>query len=361
MWSDTRLARLFGVRLPIVQSPMLGSSTPELAAAVSNAGGLGSLACASMRPEALAAAIADMRGRTNGAFNANFFAHKATAPDPERMRRAADRLAPYYAEFGLEPPHEIAASATEAKPGFSEGQLAALETSPPPVVSFHFGLPEGDAVARLKAAGSKVIATATTPAEARVLEAAGCDAIIAQGWEAGGHRGAFESEPEDAGIGLMSLIPLIVDVVLVPVIAAGGIADGRGVAAALALGADGVQIGTAFLACPEVSIPEKHRRALAASNGADTRLTRSGSGRPARGLSNRYAREMAGEADIAPFPLQRALTQKLRDADASESLDFQFLLYGQSAPLNRAMPAADLVRQIADETEAALARAADRS
>jgi nitronate monooxygenase len=361
MWSDTRLARLLGLELPIVQSPMLGSSTPELAAAVSNAGGLGSIACASMTPEALSAAIADMRGRTNGAFNANFFAHKAAAADPDRMRRAADRLAPYYAEFGLEPPHDLAASLPPAEPGFSGDVLAALESAPPPVVSFHFGLPEGDAVARLRAAGSRVIATATTVAEARALEEAGCDAIIAQGWEAGGHRGAFEVEDEAAGIGLMSLIPLIVDAVSAPVIAAGGVADGRGVAAALALGAEGVQIGTAFLGCPEVSIPEKHRRAISASTGADTRLTRSGSGRPARGLSNRYAREMTGEADIAPFPLQRALTQKLRDADQSESMDFQFLLYGQSAPLNRAMPAADLVRRIAEETEAALNRAATRS
>lgn len=361
MWSDTRLTRLLGIRLPIVQSPMLGSSTPDLAAAVSNAGGLGSLGCAGMAPEALTDAIADMRARTNGAFNANFFAHKAAPTDPERMRRAAERLAPYYAELGLEPPHELAASLPAAEPGFSENVLEALESGPPPVVSFHFGLPEGDAVARLRAAGAKVMATATTVAEARALEAAGCDAIIAQGWEAGGHRGAFEVEDEAAGIGLMSLTPQIVDAVSVPVIAAGGIADGRGVAAALALGADGVQMGTAFLACPEVSIPERHRRAIAASDGADTRLTRASSGRPARGLSNRYAREMTGEADIAPFPLQHALTQKLRDADTSPGMDFQFLLYGQSAPLNRAMPAADLVRRIAEETEAALDRAATRS
>jgi nitronate monooxygenase len=332
---------------------MAGSGTPELAAAVSNAGGLGSIGCGRMAASEIAGLVASMRAATNGAFNLNFFAYRAPVADAEVMRRAVERVAPYYAELGLDRPR---VPEMEPEPGFTDASLETLLAAPPPVVSFHFGLPEGDAVARLRAAGCKVLCSATTVAEAWALEAAGVDAIIAQGWEAGGHRGAVAIEDAGTGVGLMALLPQMVDAVSVPVIAAGGIADGRGIAAALVLGASGVQMGSAFLSCPETSISELHRRALAQASDADTVLTLAYSGRPSRLRRNRYTEEMAGEP-MPEFPLAYGLTAPLREAeDTSRSTDFQFLLYGQGAGMNRALPAGELVGLLAAETSAALAR-----
>lgn len=350
-WPDIRLTDLLAITHPIVQAPMKGAATPALAAAVCNAGGLGSLGCAGLPPVAIRDALVEMRRRTNQAFNLNFFAHGPIAPDPEALARARSRLAPFYAAKGLGEP---SVHLDPAPAAFGDDHLAALLADPPAVVSFHFGLPENDAVARLKAAGARVLATATTVAEARALEAAGVDAVIAQGWEAGGHRGAFAVEADDTGAGLVALVPQIADAVRVPVIAAGGIADGRGIAAAFALGASGVQLGTAFVPCPESAAPETHRAAIAAATDASTRLTRAVSGRPARAHRTRFIDAMAAETGALPdYPLMFPLSAPLI---ASDDPDFRFLLYGQAAPLVRPLPAADLVAHLVADTARVLAR-----
>lgn len=349
-WPDQRLTRLLGVAHPIIQAPMKGTSTPELAAAVSNAGGLGSLGCAGLAPAEVRAIAAEMRQRTNAAFNLNFFVHDAVTPDPDALARARARLAPFYAEKGLgAPPDRL----DPAPPAFDADTLAALLEAPPPVVSFQFGLPSGDAVARLKAAGSIILCAATTVAEARTLDAAGVDAVIAQGWEAGGHRGAFDVTSDDTGTGTLALVPQIVDAVSVPVIAAGGIADGRGVAAAFALGAAGVQLGTAFIRCPESAANEAHRAAVAGGSDTSTRLTRAVSGRPARGHRTRYIDTMAAETGALPeYPLMYPLAAPLL---ATGDPDFGFLLYGQAAALTRAEPAEEVMARLVADTRRILA------
>ncbi|HRO12419.1 nitronate monooxygenase family protein [Amaricoccus sp.] len=350
-WPDGRLIELLGVAHPIVQAPMKGTSTPELAAAVSEAGGLGSLGCAGLDGAAVGALVREMRGRTRGPFNLNFFAHGAVAPDPAAIACARARLAPFYLEKGLGAPPDRVDAAPAA---FGEDQLAALLADPPPVVSFHFGVPPGDAVARLRAAGARVLSTATTVAEARALESAGVDAVIAQGWEAGGHRGAFPVTADDAGVGTLALVPQVADAVSVPVIAAGGIGDGRGVAAAFALGAAGVQLGTAFIRCPESSARPAHRAAVEAGRDDSTRLSRAVSGRPARAHRNRYVDAMAAETGALPeYPLMYPFAAPLA---ADGDPDFQFLLYGQAAALTRAEPAAAVIARLVAEAGAVLAR-----
>jgi nitronate monooxygenase len=350
-WPDNRLTDLLGLAHPLVQAPMKGTSTPELAAAVSNAGGLGSLGCAGLGPDEIRVTLAEMRRRTNRPFNLNFFAHGPVRPDPEVLARARGRLAPFYAEKGLGAPPERLEPAPAA---FGPAHLEALLADPPAVVSFHFGLPEGDALARLRAAGARVLCTATTVAEARALAAAGVDAIIAQGWEAGGHRGAFAVTADDAGVGTLALVPQVVDAVAVPVIAAGGICDGRGIAAAFALGAAGVQLGTAFIGCPESSAPDTHRRAIAEASEGSTRLTRAVSGRPARAHRTRYVDAMAAETGQLPeYPLMYGLARPLVETGDP---DFAFLLYGQAAALARAEPAAQIVERLLAEAARAFAR-----
>ncbi|HKY96189.1 MAG TPA: nitronate monooxygenase, partial [Kiloniellales bacterium] len=227
----------------------------------------------------------------------------------------------------------------------------------PAVVSFHFGLPSPDAVAAIKAAGCRVISSATTVREAKSLEARGVDAVIAQGWEAGGHRGSFEPSAEDAGVGTLALVPQVVDAVKVPVIAAGGIADGRGIAAAFMLGASGVQLGTAFLACPESAADAVYRKALASATDEDTRLSRAFSGRPARTKRNRYVAAMAGETNLPEFPTMYAYSGPLiESSEKAGDEDFLFLLYGQAAALGRALPAAELMAVLTEETKALLQR-----
>lgn len=334
---------------------MAGSDTPALAAAVSNAGGLGSIGCAMMSPERFRAVHAETRAATNRALNMNFFAHASPGHDEQKAARARALLAPFFMEMNLGEVPEV----IETNFPFGGAVFEALLAARPPVVSFHFGLPEQQFVAALKAAGVAILCSATTPAEARDLEARGVDAIIAQGWEAGGHHGYYLTE-KGARIGTMALVPQIVDVVGVPVIAAGGIADGRGIAAALALGAAAVQIGTAFLTTAEAGISPPHRAALLACDGSNTRPTRAFSGRPARGIVNRYMTAMeAHESDLPDFPLMNTVTAPLRKASAETgSPDFIALWSGQAVGLNREGTAAELIESLVAETRAAISRLA---
>jgi len=353
MWPDRRLCDLLGIEHPIIQAPMAGSDSPALAAAVANAGGMGSIGCAMMTPERLRAVRTEVRAATNRTVNLNFFAHTAPGEDGQKAARARALLAPFYMELGLGEVPEV----VETNLPFGEAVFEALIEAPPKVASFHFGLPEARFLAALKQAGTVILGSATTPAEARDLESRGADAVIAQGWEAGGHHGFYLTE-KGAQMGTMALVPQLADAVRVPVIAAGGIADGRGIAAALALGAAGVQIGTAFLTCAESAAPAPHRAALMASDGSDTRPTRAFSGRPARGVVNRYLEAMAAHEDKLPdFPLMNTVTGPLRRASAAAgSPDFVSLWSGQAVGLNRDTTAAELVAALVAEARAVMAR-----
>jgi nitronate monooxygenase len=351
MWPKTALTDLLGITYPLVQAPMASISTAPLAAAVSAAGGLGSIGAATMPPESVAAEIDGVRARTDRPFAVNFFVHQPPSPDETAAARMRARLEPYREAVGasgfppLEPP-----------PPFGPAMLQVVLARRPPVVSFHFGLPDASAVSALRAAGIRLLSSATTVAEARQLERGGVHAIIAQGFEAGGHRGTFAPPYWEGEIGTMALVPQVVDAVSVPVIAAGGIADGRGVAAALMLGAAGVQLGTAFLGCPEAVIDPLYRRTLAEPRAARTRLTKVLSGRPARAIVTRFMDELAGEEEHAlAFPLQRILTAQLaRAATARGDAELQAMWAGQAAPLVRPQPAAALVERLVAQTAAVL-------
>ena len=280
----------------------------------------------------------------------NFFVHPTPHIDADVARRVRARLATYYDEFGLGTVPEP----SDPFPHFDQGRLQLVLDLRPPVVSFHFGLPPADMLKRIKQTGTVVLSSATTVDEARKLEAEGADAVIAQGFEAGGHRGTF-TEGDGAGlIGTMALVPQVVDAVRVPVIAAGGIADGRGIAAAFALGASGVQIGTAFLGCPEAVVPAVHRDGLHRAADEDTRLTRVFTGRPARALRNRLIDEMA-DSEVLEFPAQASLTRALFQADSDAArMAFPPLWAGQAAPLVRDLPAAKLVDTLVAEAQGRL-------
>lgn len=339
----------FGLDLPVIQAPMIGPK-PALAQAVSAAGGLGSIACAALTPDGVRAEVERLRALTDRPFALNFFAHKRAAPDPEREAAWKRRLAPYYAEFGLDP--DKAAPGPERAP--FDATMAALVTAlRPPVVSFHFGLPEEALLAEVRAAGCRILGCATTVAEARWLAERGVDAIVAQGFEAGGHRGLFLSEDIGRQVGTMALVPQVVDAVAVPVIAAGGIADARGTAAAFALGAAAVQVGTAYLFCAEAGLSAAHRSALGEAGDADTALTTVFTGRPARGIRNRAMQELGPISPEAPaFPRAAAALQPLRAAaEAQGSGAFTPLWSGQAAALARACTAADLTRDLASGAE----------
>jgi nitronate monooxygenase len=353
MWPKTALTELLGITYPLVQAPMASISTAPLAAAVSGAGGLGSIGAATMTPPAVAAEIDQVRARTDRHFAVNFFVHQKPHGDEAAAARMRARLEPYRQAAGagefppLDPP-----------PPFGPAMLEVVLAKRPPVVSFHFGLPEPAAVAALRAAGIRLLASATNVAEARLLERDGVDAVIAQGFEAGGHRGTFGPPFWEGETGTMALVPQVVDAVSVPVIAAGGMADGRGIAAALMLGAAGVQMGTAFLGCPEAVIDPLYRRTLAEPRAARTRLTTLLSGRPARAIVTRFLDELAGEEGRAlEFPLQRQLTAHLARAAAGRGdAELQAMWAGQAAPLVRPQPAAALVERLVRETEDVLAR-----
>jgi nitronate monooxygenase len=340
------LQRFLGIELPIIQAPMAGVQGRALAVAVSNAGGLGSLPCAMLSPEAMRSELAAIQAQTDKPFNVNFFCH--TPPEFSTERETAWRaaLSPYFEAFGIDP-GTVAAGPGRAP--FSYEAADVLEELKPPVVSFHFGLPAAGLLDRVRAWGAKVLSSATTVDEALWLEAHGCDAIIAQGLEAGGHRGHFLSDDLTAQVGTFALLPQIVQAVKVPVIAAGGIADASGVAAAMKLGAAGAQVGTAYLLCPESTTSAVHRAALKSAAARHTALTNLFSGRPARGIVNRAMRELGPMSPVAPeFPLAASAIAPLRaKAESLGRGDFSPLWSGQNASGCREISAADLTRELA--------------
>ncbi|ANB19533.1 NAD(P)H-dependent flavin oxidoreductase [Dokdonella koreensis] len=349
-----RALKLFGIALPILQAPMAGAGLSALAVAVAEAGGLGAIPCAAIALDQARAEVAAFRARTRRPLNLNFFCHALPPVDAARLRAWRDRLAPYYAERGVVPPEALGDAGRQP---FDAAACAFVEEACPEVVSFHFGLPPADLLARVRAAGAKVIASATTVREARWLAERGVDAVIAQGAEAGGHRGLFLTDDVTTQVGTFALLPQVVDAVDVPVIAAGGIADGRGVAAAFVLGASAVQVGTAYLFCPEASVTPAHRAALRAGGDADTALTNLFSGRPARGIVNRLMREQGPlDPGVPPFPLAGAALAPLRATDAAG--DFTSLWSGQARALAVELPAGELTRRLAADGRSALARAA---
>jgi len=301
MWPDRHLLELFNIELPIVQAPVAGAMDWELAVAAAEAGALGSLPCAMLNANQVREQMAKIRAHTKKPINLNFFCHTPPALNNAREARWRERLAPYYSELAIDPAAPVPSSNRTA---FDPVMCEVVEETKPEVVSFHFGLPEPGLLRRLKAGRFLVMSSATTAAEARWLEACGVDAVIAQGCEAGGHRGIFLSDDIATQAGTFALVPQVVDAVKVPVIAAGGITDARGIAAAFALGAAGVQIGTAYLWCPEAKISAPHRAALKSARDDGTALTNLMTGRPARGFINRLMREVGPISEVAPeFPL----------------------------------------------------------
>ncbi|MBX3498175.1 MAG: nitronate monooxygenase [Alphaproteobacteria bacterium] len=345
MWSDRRFIDLVDIEHPILLAPMAGSGTPALGAAVSEAGGLGSLACAMLNVDQIRSGVGVMRQRTDKPINVNFFVHQDPVPDAAREAGWRKSLGAYYAEFGIDP-SKIAEGPGRAP--FDEAACELMVELKPKVVSFHFGLPERRLFERVKSAGCITLSSATTVEEARWLEDHGVDAVIAQGNEAGGHRGMFLTEDVAAQPGTFALVPQIADAVKVPVIAAGGIADSRGVVAALALGASAVQIGTAYLFCDEAGISPIHRAALKSARADQTALTNVFTGRPARGLLNRVMREQGPISPHAPaFPLATSGIGPLRAAaEAKGSGDFSPLWSGQAASLGQGGPAAEFTRKL---------------
>jgi nitronate monooxygenase len=335
MWPRKELIDLLQIEHPIIQAPMAGSATPALASAVSNAGGLGSLGCAAMSVDELMAATNELRANTDKPFNLNFFAHSEPREHPEIDSQVNAQLASAYRERGIVGPQNNTGVMYDP---FNADTVSALLIIKPKVVSFHFGLPAPDLVDTLRDAGCIILCSATTVTEAQ---------------EAGGHRGTFEVSFEDFGIGTMALVPQIVDAVDLPVIAAGGIADGRGIAAAFNLGASGVQLGSAFLPCPEANISDAHRTALRNARDDDTRLTRAFSGRPARARNNRYIESMAEHRTrLVDFPLMYRFSRPLMQSSVdSKDNDFNFLLYGQATALNRELPASELVSKLVSEAQ----------
>jgi nitronate monooxygenase len=334
---------LFGIELPVIQAPMAGVQGSAMAIAVSQAGGLGSLPCALLSLEGMGDELRAIRAQTAKPFNANFFCHPPADPSAQREAVWRGALAPYFAELGVDP---AAIAEGPARAPFTLEAAEVLSETKPPVVSFHFGLPSAELLQRVRSWGAKVISSATTVDEARWLEAHGVDAIIAQGLEAGGHRGMFRTEDLTTQLGTFALLPQIVRAVGIPVIAAGGIADAQGVAAALALGAAGVQVGTAYLLCPEATTSAVHRAALKSEAARHTALTNLFSGRPARGILNRLMRELGPMSAVAPeFPLATAAIAVLRaKAEAEGSGAFSPLWCGQNPSGCTEIPAGALTR-----------------
>lgn len=336
--------RLLDILPPIVQAPMAGVQNHRLAASVCEAGGLGSLPAAMLSLPDLQSELQALHQSTQNPYNVNFFCHAPPAPDDVRQQAWHRTLAPYYRELGLDP------ETIPTGPGrvrFSAEAAHVLEVFRPAVVSFHFGLPSPELVARVKSWGSLVLSSATTVAEALWLQAHGADAIIAQGLEAGGHRGMFLTDELSTQLGTFALLPQIVQAVQLPVIAAGGISSAAGIAAAKALGAAGVQVGTAYLCSHEATTSALHRSALQSPAAQHTALTTLFSGRPARGIVNRLMRELGPLNAAAPaFPLATAAIAPLRAAaEAAGSSDFTPLWSGQNASGCRDLPAADITRE----------------
>jgi nitronate monooxygenase len=339
------LRQRLNLELPIIQAPMAGSQGSALAVAVSAAGGLGSLPCAMLGPDAMRAELEEIRRRTDRPYNVNFFCHEPPAPDPVRERAWRDALLPYYRELEIEP---NGGPSGPARLPFDFATAEALAPFKPAVVSFHFGLPSPELMAEVKRWGSIVLSTATTVAEARWLEARGVDAIIAQGVEAGGHRGMFLTSDITTQMTTMALVRQIVQAVKLPVIATGGIVDAESVAAAMALGASEVQVGTAYLLCPEATTGPVHRAALESEAADHTALTNVFTGRPARGIMNRLMRDLGPMSDLAPaFPNAAPPVMVLRArAEQAGSGDFSPLWSGQNARGCKEIPAAALTREL---------------
>lgn len=353
---QTALMQRLGMAHPIIQAPMAGGGdTPALVAAACEAGALGFIGAAYLTPSDIIEASQAVRTKTTRPFGINLFAPLPAPGEPKDPGPALERLAPFYEELGLPPP----ALPASTGPSFDEQLSAALESGAS-VFSFTFGILPAGAIDAIKARGMLLMGTATTVEEAIALEKAGVDAVVIQGSEAGGHRATFAGDVETGMVGTMALVPQVIDAVPAPVIASGGIMDGRGIAAALALGASAVQMGTAFLTCDEAGIPEAYKEAILNAREHETRLTRAFSGRPARGIVNRFmtAVDRAGSPEaILPFPIQNALTRPLRSAAARQGrAEFLSLWAGQGLRMARRQPAAALVARLADETEAAVRR-----
>ena len=348
----TPFSRQIGLRFPVIQAPMAGGpSSQELVAAVCAAGGLGSFGFAYTQPEDMKRQVAWVRGKTDRPLGINLFVAPLPSPiEAGAQRGALDAVAGYYAELGLPAPAPV----TPPYAPDLEAQLAAVEELRPRVFTTHFGALPPEKVLALRKRDILVGGSATCIAEAKRLQEIGFDFVIAQGGEAGGHRGTYLRDPQDALTGTLALTRLIVSSVEIPVVAAGGIMDGAGIAAALALGAQAAQLGTAFLPCPESGAPEVHKKVLLSSSEDETRITEKFSGRPARGIANRFMKEMALAPQLA-FPAQNAVTAKLRAASARAGKpDFVSLWAGQAAPLSRALPAAELVSRLEAETTEAI-------
>lgn len=339
------MQQLLGVELPIIQAPMAGSQDSALAVAVTNAGALGSLPCAMLTPSRIREELSVIRAQTSRPVNVNFFCHTPPVPDAAREARWRAALAPYYEELGIDPATIPPGASREP---FGAEAAAVVREFRPAVVSFHFGLPAPDLLVSVRDCGAKILASATTVAEARWLVAHGVDAVIAQGYEAGGHRGLFLTNDVSTQVGTFALLRQIVRAIDVPVIAAGGIADREGVTAALALGAAGVQVGTAYLLCPEASAAPMHRAALRNAVTRETAVSNLFTGRPARGLVNRLMRELGPISQEVPeFPLASAALAPLRaKAEADGRDDFTQLWCGQN-PICRELPAAEITRELA--------------
>ena len=341
------LISILGTEYPLIQAPMAGVQGSALAIAVSNAGALGSLPCAMLATPMLRQELTALRAGTSRPFNVNFFAHVPPAADAAQETRWREALRPYYKEFGLDP------DAVPTGPGrlpFSHETAEVLEEFKPAVVSFHFGLPADDLLARVRGMGAKILSSATTVEEALWLEERGVDAIIAQGLEAGGHRGMFLPSSVATQMGTFALLPQICDAVKVPVIAAGGIVDPRGVRAAVALGASGVQAGSAYLLCPESTTSAISRAALRSDGSRSTALTNLFSGRPARGIMNRVMHDLGPMCEVAPaFPLATAAIAPLRaEAERRGSGDFSPLFVGQNSSVLREVSAAEVTRELGE-------------
>ena len=349
MWPNDRLINLFDIELPIIQAPMAGSAFSDMVVAVSEAGGLGSLACALLSVEQARKELETIRRKTSRPINVNFFCHQQPRSDSAREMNWRRRLEAYYVEIELD--HNATVLSSNRAP-FDDKMCDLVLEFHPEVVSFHFGLPDRNLLARVRRTGAKIISSATSVDEARWLEDQGCDAIVAQGYEAGGHRGMFLTPDVSTQVGTMALVPQVVEAVKVPVIAAGGIVDARGVVAAFALGAVAVQIGTAYLHCPEAQISPIYRQALKDAKDNETVITNVFTGRPARGIVNRLMREVGPMSDLAPeFPLAAAAVAPLRaKSEMAGSADFTPVWAGRAARLNGELPAAELTKQLAAET-----------
>jgi nitronate monooxygenase len=350
-WPDTRILDLLGIELPIIQAPMAGANGSAMVIAASNAGGLGSMPAALLTIEQLREELKTIRQHSQRPFNINYFCHQPPAPDEQRARDWKNLLEPYYRELGAD---FDAPTPVSNRAPFDAAACELVEEFRPEVVSFHFGLPEKSLLDRVKATGAKILSSATTVEEAIWLEQHGCDAIIAMGYEAGGHRGMFLSDDLSSQVGTLALVPQIVDAVKVPVIAAGGISDARGVAAAFMLGASAVQVGTAYLFTPEAKVSASHYKALRTAKESETAVTNLFTGRPARGILNRVMREIGPISDKAPkFPLAGGALMPLR---AKDEADFSNLWAGQAFRLSTEMTTAELTRRLADEALAKLLR-----